>query len=168
MTQGTTADERPDYVSEAKKPLQLHLAKLRQEVAAVEEILGRFDAMNGAPSSEIKLLPPVMPGEYKGQSRKDALEYYMRQRRGNRVPLSKIVADLLAGGCNAGEARKVGESPEATLAHNIKIGLSQPGARLYGRSPAGKLTRVDSRDILVWLDETAAEVPPAPRRRRKK
>lgn len=158
------------YASELKQRILRDLAALEIQRAKLQGLLEVTEKLNGnhGVTAEINLLPPVLPGDYPGMTRKDALEYYMRQRKGNRIPLSKIVADLLAGGVDPGEPRKAGETPAATLAHNIKIGLSQPGSRLYGREPEGKLTRIDSRDIKVWLDETAAEVPPAPRRRRSK
>lgn len=150
------------FVDLAEEKLLEGKRQLEKELAYIEEVLTDIRRRKQKKSSGIDALPDVKEGEFMGKRPVDALEWYLKARRGIRIPLSKAVADLLIGGAHPGNPRGRQSDPAALIAHTLKIGI--PNRRkLFDFTPKGTSSkgraviprRTPDGDILVWLAETA-------------
>lgn len=145
--------------------LRAERAKVATHLAGLDELLALADAITqqGLATSN---LPPVTPGEFRGMRISNALEPYIRLRRGHRIPFKRIVDDLLEGEVNPGAPRGRKTDPRTLIAQTLKITLPNR-TNLVDWEPKGSLMGIDEDLITVWLASTADE-PEAPARPRSK
>lgn len=111
--------------------------------------------------------PSVIPGQYAGQRAIDALENYLRARKGLRVPLDRCVQDLIAGGAGTDKTAGRSSDPARRMTHNLKIAVpnrpetfcwepvvaSRKGLPAMPRRPGRKGPDVS---VTVWLTTGAS------------
>jgi hypothetical protein len=91
-----------------------HIANLKRDIA-------ERDGVKGGPE-----LPPVTPGQYAGMRPTGAVLAYLKARPGFKIPIERVVKDLLEGGVDPGKPHsKKDPSPERNLNHKLKIILAQ-------------------------------------------
>lgn len=101
-------------------------------------------------------LPAVIPGQYIRQRAVDALENYLRSRKGLRIPLDRAVQDLIAGGANAGEPGGRNSDPAKRMRHNLKIAVPNR-TETFGWEPVVKTRKglpgmpKGNVSVTVWL-----------------
>jgi hypothetical protein len=110
-------------ISLAKEHLLKGLRDAEQEVRRYKKLLATFEADERQSWPDLDDLPPVRSEEYKGKRAMDALESYLRVRRGFKIPLALAAADLVEGGCDPGAPRGKKVDPAALVAHTLKIGV---------------------------------------------
>lgn len=159
-------------VNLAREELLKGLREAEQQVKTFKEILSRLDEVEQRSNFNLSHLPPVRQNEYRGMRAMDALESYLRARRGFKVPLKRAVEDLLEGGVDPGRSRGKQTEPSALISHTLKIGIPnrrstvayQPDS-VSAKTGAHVIPRgVPDDQIILWLAETADE----PRRRTRK
>jgi hypothetical protein len=126
--------------------------RLRAELKRVEQII----ALSTPPLNRLEF-PHVTPGEYVGQRVVTALESYLRARRGLRIPLTRIVQDLMTGGVDPGSPRGRNNDPARLIAQTVKIALPNK-RKTFQWEPDGLLKKVPEEKIVLWLAPTADEL----------
>jgi hypothetical protein len=132
---------------------------LDKHIDALKRDIAKRDGTESMEEEDSKI-PHVKQREYEGMRGIDALERYLKDRRGMRIRLSKAVKDLIEGGADPGQPRRGITDPEELVAHALKIGLSG-NARVFDWSPQGlsKEKRtivkkgVPDDQVFVWLAE---------------
>jgi hypothetical protein len=158
-------------ISLAKEHLLKGLRDAEEQVRIHKELIATFEAVERRSKPGLDHLPPVRSDEYKGMRAMDALEAYLRVRRGFKIPLPIAAADLVEGGCDPGAPRGKKSDPIALVSHTLKIGVpNRPKLLEYapdaiapktGAHVIPKGTR--DEDITVWLAASADE----PKRRKR-
>lgn len=159
-------------VNLAKEELLKGKRELQRQLQTIEELLSNMEAVERRSGYNLDHLPQVRKDEFKGKRTMDALDAYLRARRGFKIPFPRIVADLLEGGVDGGRPRGKKSDPAALVSHTLKIGIPNRRAT-FGYSPEAvseksgahiipKGTR--DEEITVWLADTADQ----PKRRQRK
>ena len=147
----------------AEAELDATVRSLENQLQQARQILARIrSAKTGTPENETQV---VISGQYAGQRAIDALENYLRARKGQRIPLDRCVQDLIAGGANTGEPRGRSSDPVRRMTHNLKIAIpnrsetfgwepmaySRKGLPAIPRRGPGRKGKDVS--VTVWLSE---------------
>lgn len=159
---------KPDNIAHARTIIQANIADLENQIALLRNALEFLNRGSGGvpeTSADGRKIPPVKSREYQGMSAKDALEVYLKARRHLKVPLSRIVRDLLAGGADPGRPRGRITDPESLVSQTLKISLPNK-AKLFEWTPQGLSKKgktivkkgANDDDIFVWLADEA-DVP---------
>jgi len=156
-----TRTSYPDRLSLAEDQLVNEMSDLEGRLKTLKGILENLRAARktAAGGQDIR---PVSPEEYRGLRIVDALETYLRARRGIKIPLPRIIEGLVVGGVDPGKPRRNRTDPAALISQTIKISLPN-NDRIFAWEPKGLLKGVDESTIFVWLAPSADEV-----KRRKK
>lgn len=160
------------FVDLAEEKLLEGKRQLEKELAYIDEVLNDLRKRRKNKNSGLDSLPDVREGEFMGKRPVDALEWYLKARRGVRLPLSKVVADLVIGGAHPGNPRGSQTDPAALIAHTLKIGIPNR-KRLFDFTPKATSKKglpviprkTPDSEIIVWLAETADQ--PTSRKRPK-
>lgn len=149
----------------AKEELLKGLREAEQQAKTIKEILANMEAAEKRSGQNLEMLPPVRKDEYRGMRAADALEIYLRSRRGYKIPLTRAVADLVDGGTNPGQPRGKKTDPIALVLHTLKIAV--PNRRnVFRYTPEGTAEKtgafiipkgVRDEEIIIWLSEEADE-----------
>lgn len=151
------------YVDLAEDQLLEGKRLLLKQLAYIDDLLTIIQKKKQQQNSGLDSLPDVKDGEFKGARPVHALEIYLRARRGFRIPLSKVVADMVVGGVHPGNPRGKQNDPAALIAHTLKIGIPNR-KHLFDFTPktpgkTGKFDVIPRRtpdaEIMVWLADTA-------------
>jgi hypothetical protein len=155
----------------AKEKLLKGLADLDRQRKSIMDVLSYMEAMERRTGYNLEDAPPIRKDEFRGARAVQALESYLRTRRGFRIPLSRIVKDLVEGGVDPGQPRGKKNDPAGLVAHTLKIAV--PNRRdVFGYEPSAVNEKtgahvipkgIRDEDILVWLADTADQ----PRRRKR-
>ena len=159
---------KPDNIAHARTIIQANIADLENQIALLRNALEFLNRGSGGvpeTSADGRKIPPVKSRDYQGNRAVDALENYLKARRDLRIPLSKAVRDLLAGGVDPGKPRGRINDPEALVSRTIKISLPNKSTIFewtpQGLSKKGKTIvkkGANDDDIFVWLADEA-DVP---------
>lgn len=135
-------------ISAIRQRADNEIAELQRTIANLRKAASGNGHALIAPSTSRTAAPPQR--SYQGMKKATALEVYMRDHRAEgRIPLSKIVADLLAGDADLG-------TPDRHE-RNIILAVKNK-SRVYG---------YDENTREIWLTPTAdEEAKPKPRRRK--
>lgn len=157
-------------ISLAKEHLLTERRELQERLKAIDEILANIEAVERRSAHNLDL-PVVRSDEFRGKRAVDALDAYLRARRGFKIPLSRAVADIVAGGVDPGQPRGNKSDPAALVSHTLKIAL--PNRRTtFSYEPDGVSKKTGAHvipkgskdeDIIVWLADTADQ----PKRRKR-
>ncbi len=131
-----------DDVETIRTSLLALAADLERRLAAARRALAELEEMT--PPRDASSVPPVKPRDYQAMRPIDALEGYLKARRGVRIQFSKAEHDLVEGGVDPGQARWKNKDPEALVAQTLKIGPAQQGQSLRVDS-AGRLQKGEDR-----------------------
>lgn len=152
-----------DLVATAEHTLITQRDKAKAALDALNAAIDSLRALRA--TNGHREYPPVGPEEYKGKRAIDALELYLRVRRGAKVTLSQAVEDLVKGGAYPGDPRKGQSDPTALIMHTLKIGIPQKSRifefepKLPAKNHKFKFPRKISNDLcFVWLGP-GADVP---------
>jgi hypothetical protein len=159
-------------VNLAKEELLKGKRELEQELKTLNEHLVNMEAVErrSGHGQSLDALPVVKKDEFRGMRAVDALENYLRARRGFKIPLPRIVADLVEGGVDPGHARGKKSDPAALVSHTLKIGI--PNRKAFGYHPDSISEKtgahvipkgVKDEEITVWLGDAADQ----PKRRKR-
>lgn len=159
-----SAERSPDPIGESIALLIRQRDDFLAQAADIDAVLERMRGLKPA-GGDFHLPPPVTQGEFVGRKLSHAFESYLRARKGHKLTLDKVVADLLAGGLDPGLPRHGQKDPRQLLIHNLKI-LMGNRRELVAWQPDGLLKKVDPRDITLWL-APGADQPPKKRVRKK-
>jgi hypothetical protein len=165
------------YIGLAKEELLKGLREAERAVQTFKEHIAAIEAVERRSVGNLEHLPPIRENEFKGNRAVKALDSYLRGRRGLRIPLSRVVADLVEGAADPGAPRGNKKDPAELIDHTLKLSLGNlPRLLDYEPKMHYKTTRgrdrtkvrpdTPSEDILVWLADTADE--PKRRQRPKK
>jgi hypothetical protein len=165
-------------VNLAKEELLKGKRELEQELKTLNEHLANMEAVErrSGHSQSLDTLPIAKKDEFKGMRPIDALENYLRARRGFKIPLPRIVADLVEGGVHPGSNRGKTSDPAELVSWTLKI--SVPSRKAFGYHPAGVSEKtgapiipkrvgdklVEDEEITIWLADAADQ----PKRRVRK
>lgn len=127
-----------DAMDEAEGKVLATIERLERQLAQAKIILANMRTFREQLADEVPGVPHVRPGQYQGMRPVDALESYLRIRKGNQVPLPKIVADLVVGGVNPGAPRGRKNDPAGLIEHTLKISLPPKGG--HHRMEAVRIT----------------------------
>lgn len=152
---------KPDGLAIAEDSLLAEQERLTKELKAIQTLISNVRAVRISGAGE-KPYPPVREHEYQGMRAVDALESYLRGRRGMKIPLSRIAQDLVKGGVNPGEPRGKKNDPTLLVDHTLRISLPNK-RRLFSWEPDESLKGIDSDKITIWLATTADQ----PKRRKR-
>jgi hypothetical protein len=160
-----------NFFNHVKEEILTELAEIERGRQDLMELLANIEAKERRKGYNLDNAPPVRKDEFRGVRAVQALESYLRIRRGFRVPLSRIVKDLVEGGVDPGQPRGSKNDPAGLVAHTLKIAV--PNRRdVFGYEPAAVNEKtgahvipkgIRDEDILVWLADTADQ----PRRRKR-
>jgi len=156
-----------NYSSNAKEAIkeviERNLAHIERQRKELLELKASVEAMERRAGYSLEQLPLVRPNEYKGMRAVDALESYLRVRRGFKIPLARAVADLVEGGVDPGQPRGKKTDPVGLVSHTLKISIpNRPTIFSYApeavaeKSGARILPKgIKDEDVTVWLSESA-------------
>jgi hypothetical protein len=163
-------------VNLAKEELLKGKRDLEQQLKTIEEILANMEAVEkrSGYGQSLDALPVVKPDDFRGKRAGEAVEPYLRARRGFKIPLPRIVADLVEGGADKGENRGKVTDPAKLISHTLKLSLGNwsrfcdfhpkehyKTAKGVDRVRVKKGTK--DEDITVWLADAADQ----PKRRNR-
>ena len=168
VSQQQRTDALLESIERIERDRDSHLA----QVEALNNILAQMRQAVQLRSNRTLVLPSIKPNEYQGMRAIDALETYLRQRPGVKIPLSRAVEDLIRGGVYPGKARGRQTDPAALIAHTIKISfpnklhLLEWDPKIEGKKKGTFLVprHVPPDNITIWLADGAA----IPKRRNRK
>ncbi len=135
----------------------------RHRSAEVQIISNTRSAKAGL-DGETPELPPVIPGQYQGLRPIDALENYLRARRGVRIRLARAVEDLLAGGADSGPKKARSPIAAKRMMQDLKIAIPNK-AKVFAWEPMAKTrtgrpgTPRGDVSITIWLAARASPQP---------
>lgn len=89
-------------IEEIDREAEAQKSELRDNIARLR---GTYVASTATQAPERVSHPAVRPGQYQGMSRKSALQAYLNERPG-KVLVTKVAADLMAGGAPMGKDPK--------------------------------------------------------------
>jgi hypothetical protein len=156
-----TAESRgPDPLREERELLLRNLAFYRMQVQRLEKSLQELNSSQegkGTSGNAQDALQPVVKDEYKGMILRNAIETYLRARRGHRISFERVVSDLLLAGVDPGLPRLGQSDPVRLLSHNLKI-LMALRRNLIAWEPQGKPGKIHPKDLTIWLAPSADEL----------
>lgn len=146
-----SSQTKTSALDDAEERILRDIESLKTQQAALEQIIDNIRAAKALRGMG-PAIARVKPDEYKGMRAVDALAVYLLSRKGTKIPLARIVEDLVVGGVDPGQPRGRKSDPAALIAHTLKISL--PNRRHeFKWSPDGLLKGVPDSQILVWLAE---------------
>lgn len=148
--------------------MRQEMEKHRRQADNIQKIIERWqaDALEAVVSDDT-IHPVVSDEEIKGLEPGEALEVYMRNRKGVKIPFLQIVAEFMAAGVNPGKPRAgKGGQPRNLMIRNLKIAVSNR-TDLYDHYPSGSLKGVPNEKIVVQLALGADQVKQKKRYRQK-
>lgn len=157
-------------VNLAKEELLKGKRELLRQLETIEELLSNMEAVERRADYSLDKLVPVRKDEFKGKRAMEALDAYMRARKGHKIPFRRIIADLIEGGADPGSPRGSKTDPAVLIAHTLKIGIPNRPS-VFEFSPVGQSKKgapiipkgTRDEEITVWLADTADQ----PKRRRR-
>ncbi len=157
ITRSSGPSPEPDGLSQMRAAAIRYRDNLLKQVATYDGIIKNLDAAMAEQGDRgLRDLPSVTPREVAGMRTSKALEAYLKRRAGFKIPITRVVQDLLAGGLDPGKPHsKKDPSPEKNLDHKLKIVMRQNT----------KLVQWDE-NWTMWLAPTATEAP-KPRKKYK-
>jgi hypothetical protein len=139
---------QPNAFDASEEYFLRQLEDLRRQQKECEDMIKRLREAKKRIMGGVAEIPPVKPGEYVSMRPVDALEHYLKARRGLRIPLNRAVSDLVAGGVDAGQPRGKKNDPAALVTHTLKISL--PNRKdTFGWSP--EHINPKGRHVIAWL-----------------
>jgi hypothetical protein len=115
------------------------LAQARQ----IDQIISNLRSMGSVPkAAAIDAIPPITTGQYKGMKLSPAFEAYLKERKGFRIPIERVVADLQLAGADMG-------GPKRPAQQNLKITMQMRKS----------LVQWEPETWTMWLAPTAEEAP---------
>jgi hypothetical protein len=126
---------------------------LQKKATELEEVIKRLRGLSEGSGTEPDTRYVIL-GEYKGHKISLALTLYLRARRGQRIPIDRIVDDLFLAGVDPGKSRG-NQTPAQALRQNLKITASSNPKRVQW----------DPKASVMWAADTIDE-PPKPRLRK--
>ena len=124
LTEITRNEHLAHPFNDALASLEALKRKLENQLKDVNQIIANIvKVQSGVDGSSLPDLPAVIPGQYVGQRAVDALENYLRGRKGLRIPLDRAVQDLIAGGADTGQPGGRSADPAERMTHNLKIAI---------------------------------------------
>jgi hypothetical protein len=153
-----------DTVDETIARLQEEQRHIREKDKQIDGIIAELKKVRESPRN--LGLPPAVPGYLKGTPLKRAFEFYLKGRRGHKIPFERAVDDLLLAGVLPGAPRRNEHDPKKLLQQNLKILMSQR-RDLVQWEPDGILGDINQKELVIRLADTADE-PPKQRPRKQK
>ncbi len=122
-------------------------SELQKKATELEEVIRRLRGLSDGGSAELDIRHVII-GEFKGHKISLALTLYLRERRGQRIPIDRVVDDLLLAGVDPGKQRS-NQTPAQTMRHNLKITVAN----------TPKKVQYDPELSVIWAADTIDEQP---------
>lgn len=159
-------NEQPiDRLARAEAEWGATVQDLEQQLQSARAILATIRREKAGINGNSQDQTPVIPGQYAGQRAIDALENYLRARKGMRIPLDRCVQDLIIGGADTGQPRGRSADPFRRMRHNLKIAIGNLTDLFAWEPVADTDTGVPRGDvkITIWLKDE----PVSPKTKKK-
>lgn len=162
---GVGMTENRDPLAAAEENFLITLRRIEKER---EQVLKMLDNLRKLRSGQTDQFPPVRENEYQGLAPVRALEHYFRSasRRDLRIPLSKVVEDLVYAGVVPANPRGKQTDPAALIGHAIRIAI-QNRRETFSWEPEG-LKGIPADKVTIWLAAGADQIKTVRRWSRKK
>lgn len=137
-----------DYYSEMEALLLQARRSHEAEIERIGQTLAFIRSAKGKSTGAPVAMKAVLPGQYRGMGMSPALESYLKERPGQRIPFEKVLEDLQVGEAELGAPKWQARSLKVTMANRKS------------------LVQYDPATWAMWLAPTA-NLPPKKRVRRR-